>query len=287
MRKKLEEYYDYLGGEGGYSKNTVAAYKNDLNQFMKWLEQRNKIYRSWEAVNPGDIMEYVFFLRKREYAPATKARKVAAVNRFFNHLAEWEEILENPAAEVEAPKVQKYKPKVLPRESVHRLLAVTKEAKTPKELRDRAMLEMLYGSGLRVTELVNLHVDDIDIANWNVRCQGRHGSSDRIVPLSPPAVHAIQEYLEKGRNELILDEDESLLFLNMRGNVLTRQGLWLIIKHYVEQAGISEAVTPHTLRHSFAVHRLNQGSDLTEVQELLGHLNLSSTLVYTSTEDLT
>ncbi len=285
MRTRIEEYLTFLLEEEKYSSNTVAAYRNDLVQFVQWLDEQGRTPASWGGIQSDDISEFLFFLRAREYAPSTIARKMAAVKSFCKHLVEREEMTTNPTEDVDSPRVQKQSPEGLSRESITRLMAAPASLKNTKGVRDRAMLELLYGTGLRVSELVNLGVDDLDQERWTIRC-GK-GASARTVPVSVRAMGALNDYLtqDNGRVSLAADGEEASLFLNMRGGQLTRQGLWLIIKHYVEQAGIEEDVTPHTLRHAFAIHHLRESTGrveerLVELQELLGHANISTTQIY-------
>jgi integrase/recombinase XerD len=278
MRERMEAYLTYLIEEEGYSQNTIAAYRNDLGQFIQWMESRDGSVDQWAVIRPEDMLAFLFFLREREYAASTVARKMAALKSFFKYLVECEEILEDPCEDLDTPKVKKNTPQALSRDGVARLIAEPARLKNNKGLRDRAMLELLYATGLRVSELVNLAVGDLDLQQWTLRCGS--GQNQRVVPISARAVGALNEYMEQGRGQLVRDEEEQTLFLNMRGGQLTRQGLWLIIKYYVERAGIEGDVTPHTLRHSFAIHRLSEGSELSEVQELLGHANISTTQVY-------
>lgn len=278
MRERVESYLTYLSREEDYSDNTIAAYRNDLNQFCEWLETQGRMGCGWGNIAPEEITAYLFYMREREYAPATIARKMAALKSFFHHLVEHEEILESPTSEVDGPRVKKSTPQALSREKIARLMAEPARLKNAKGLRDHAMLELLYATGMRVSELVNLAVEDVNLQKFSLHC-GR-GQNERVIPIPVRAAGALSTYLEKGRGQLTSDEEEQTLFLNMRGSKLTRQGLWLIIKQYVEQAGIKGDVTPHTLRHSFAIHHLNEGKELSEVQELLGHANISTTQVY-------
>lgn len=277
MRERIEAYLTYLSDEEKYSANTTAAYRNDLGQFVQWLQEQGYATGGWASITSEHVTEFLFFLREREYAPSTIARKMAAVKSFFHHLVEREEMVDDPTEKVDSPKVKKFAPQALSRDGIVRLMAEPARLKSMKGLRDRAMLELLYSTGLRVSELVNLTVPDVNIEQWTVRCGT--GANARVIPVSPRAMGALTEYLEKGRAELARPED-GMLFVNMRGGQLTRQGLWLIIKHYVEQAGIKVQVTPHTLRHSFAIHRLKEGSEMSELQELLGHANISTTQAY-------
>jgi len=209
---------------------------------------------------------------------------VAAVKSFFKFLEDIGQISTNPAKELETPRAEKHLPATISAEDVDRLLAAPSDD-TPAGLRDRAMLELLYATGLRVSELVSLNVNDVDLDEGTVRCMGK-GKKERVLPLYEKARYALYRYLEHGRPQLLgKDNRQDALFLNRRGTRLTRQGLWLIIKRYVEQIGITQNVTPHTLRHSFATHMLRGGADLREVQQMLGHANITTTQIYTQVSD--
>ncbi|MGH2542974.1 MAG: tyrosine-type recombinase/integrase, partial [Ardenticatenaceae bacterium] len=228
MRERIDKYLRHLLEKKRYSQNTIAAYRNDLGQFVEWLEAEGRAGGSWASVTGQDIAAYLFFLREREYAPSTVARKMAAVKSFCHHLMDQEELHEDPTEDVDTPKVKKYAPTALSDEDVRRLLAEPARLENSKGLRDRAMLEMLYGTGLRVSELVSLMLDDLDLERWLVRCGS--GQNERVVPVSVRAMGALTAYLnhESGRAKLARNEEEHTLFLNLRGNQLTRQGLWLI-----------------------------------------------------------
>lgn len=281
MQEQIQNFLDFLENEKGYADNTIAAYRNDLTQFLRYLEQQDHQYSSWAEVDKNTIINYVLNLKEREYTSSTVARKVAAIKSFFHYLMAEKVIVDDPTATLDSPKVKKRLPKAISREDIERLLAATAEGKSAKSQRDHALLEMLYASGMRVTELVSLDVSDVNLASGTVRVRGKKASSkERIIPVGDRALDALQTYLNKGRMQLVRDPEERALFLNHRGQRLTRQGLWLIIKHYVDEVGISEDVTPHTLRHSFAAHKLSQGKSLQDIQKLLGHANISTTQVY-------
>jgi integrase/recombinase XerD len=281
MDEQLLAFLDYLQEEYNYSNNTTAAYKNDLNQFVSFLNNgRYGHIHSWNEVSPEIVHAYVEYMKGQPYASSSVARKVAAVKSFFNYLHEQNEIDENPTTQVDSPKVKKRLPQTLTFEEVDRLLAAPAQKRTPKNLRDTALLNVLYSTGMRVTEVVSLQIEDIDLEHSMLFCPGKEDSS-RELPFDDHTRQILSMYLEEGRPYLVKDKDEKALFLNHRGQQLTRQGLWLIIKAYAKQADLKASVTPHTLRHSFAAHKLNSGSDLQEVQKLLGHANISTTQIYT------
>jgi integrase/recombinase XerD len=280
MQDQIQDFLNFLDTEKGYADNTIAAYRNDLTQFLRYLEQQER-NSTWAEVDKDTIINYVLNLKEREYTSSTVARKVAAIKSFFHYLMAEKIVIDDPTATLDSPKVKKRLPKAISREDIERLLAAPAQGTSAKSQRDHALLEMLYASGMRVTELVSLDVDDVNLASGSVRVRGKKASSkERIIPVGDRALEALRTYVNKGRMQLMRDPDERALFLNHRGQRLTRQGLWLIIKHYVDEVGISEDVTPHTLRHSFAAHKLSQGKSLQDIQKLLGHANISTTQVY-------
>jgi integrase/recombinase XerD len=284
MQENIQEFLDYLVAEKGCSGNTVSAYRNDLSQFLEFVVQTGQMSAEsgWAGVTREHLIDYILALKDREYASATVARKVAAVKSFCHFLLRTGIITADPASELDSPKVKKRLPQTLSPEDVNALLEITlRHGETPKGLRDRALLEMLYATGMRVSEVATLTVDDLDLESGTVRCLGK-GSKERVMPLYPEAIATIETYLRRGRTELLpAGSREKALFLNPRGEQLTRQGLWLIIKRYARDLGIADRVTPHTLRHSFATHMLNGGAGLREVQKLLGHANIATTQIYT------
>jgi integrase/recombinase XerD len=282
MQKKVDEFLTSIEVEKGYSENTRVAYKNDLAQFLNFLKtQADPSITSWSEVNKGQMVAYILHLKTvREYASTTVARKVAAIKSFFHFLVAEGFITDDPTATLDSPRVRKYLPRAISQEDVEKLLEAASKRETPRGLRDRAILELLYATGMRVSELVALNVGDMDLASASVRCFGK-GGRERVIPIYQRAVESVEAYLTQGRIHLLRDSEEKALFLNQRGQRLTRQGLWLIVKGYVKEAGLNVQVTPHTLRHSFATHMLRGGADLRNVQELLGHANIATTQVYT------
>lgn len=293
MDKKIQEFLNFLTTEKGFSANTLVAYQNDLRQFCDFLlgqilggeqpiaeEEAGQI--NWSTVSRPQIVSFVLHTKEKEYAPATVARKIAAIRSFFHFLLAEGQVKDDPTATLDSPKVGKNLPKPISTEEVALLLAqpLKGEKITPEAMRDAAMMGLLYASGMRVSELVALDVDDMNVAAGYVRCLGK-GGKERINPVAAQTLETIKGYLEQGRPKLVHAPDQTALFLNHRGDRLTRQGFWLILKEYARKAGIAKNITPHTLRHSFATHMLNNGADLRTVQELLGHANIATTQVYT------
>ena len=279
MKEQIEKFLKHITEVKGYSSNTLAAYNNDLTQFLSFLRGR---IDGWEQVNRQIIIDYIMSMKSdQEYASSTVARKVAAIKSFFHYMLDKGELEDDPTATLDSPKVRKRLPKAIAAKDLERLLSEPAKEQTPKALRDRALMEVLYATGLRVTELVSLDVDDVNLASATLRIVRPKDKAERIVPIHERALEPLHDYLERGRMQLMRDPEESALFLNHRGRRLTRQGLWLIVKHYVREVGITEDVTPHTLRHTFAAHLVEKKADLEYVQELLGHANISTTQVYT------
>jgi integrase/recombinase XerD len=282
MEEKIQDFLGFLDSEKGYADNTIAAYRNDLTQFLRYLEgKRDSDLSTWAEIDKDTIIDYVLNLKEREYTSSTVARKVAAIKSFFHYLMAQRVITDDPTATLDSPKVKKRLPKAISRDDIEQLLAAPAKGASAKAQRDHALLELLYASGMRVTELVSLDISDVNLASGTVRVRGKKISGkERVIPIGDRALEALRAYLNRGRLQLVREPEERALFLNHRGQRLTRQGLWLIIKHYVDEVGISEDVTPHTLRHSFAAHKLSQGKSLQDIQKLLGHANISTTQVY-------
>jgi integrase/recombinase XerD len=279
----VTEFLEFLSVEKGASGNTIAAYRNDLGQLEDFIAgKRNGHLIQWPLVNQNQVMEYILHLKSQSYAEATVARKVAAVKSFFSFLQAEGKLKANPTEQLASPKVGKMLPKPLSVQEIDELLEQPARRSTPEGKRDRAMLELMYATGLRVTELVSLDVSDVQLEGEKpyVRLVGK-GNRERQIPLLDQPVQELSEYIRFARPRLVGERDETALFVNRRGERLTRQGFWLILKGYAGEAGIRGRVTPHTLRHSFATHMLRGGMDIHKVQELLGHANISTTQVYT------
>jgi len=285
MDDSVANFLSALSMEKGSPNNTLDAYRNDLSQFAAFVREQTAKSDGpqlvWEVVDRSLLLNYLVNLRERSYAPATMARKVAAVKSFFNFLVAEGTLEKNPAEGISGPKVGKSLPRAISVDEVGRLLEQPDRLSTPGGKRDKAMLELLYATGMRVTELVSLNVRDVNLRAGFVRCFGK-GSKERIIPIHNKAIRAVKSYLDDVRARLLGATGETALFLNRRGQRLTRQGFWLILKGYAKKAAIEAEITPHVLRHSIATHLLHSGKmNLRELQELLGHANISTTQVYT------
>jgi len=285
MDDGIASFLSALSVEKGSPNNTLDAYRNDLSQFAAFVReqtaQSDGPQTGWEVVDRSLLLNYLVNLKERSYAPATMARKVAAVKSFFNFLVAEGKLGKNPAEGITGPKVGKSLPRAITVAEVEKLLEQPDKRSTPEGKRDKAMLELLYATGMRVTELVSLDVRDVNLRAGFVRCFGK-GSKERIIPIHSKAIRAVKSYLDDVRTRLLGAAGETALFLNRRGQRLTRQGFWLILKGYTKKAGIQADITPHVLRHSIATHLLHSGKmNLRELQELLGHANISTTQVYT------
>jgi len=283
VREEIDRFLVYLVTERGFSDNTIAAYRNDLSQLARFVEEetgkQGKV-PSWANFSRQEMLAHLLTLQERQYAETTRARKVAAARSFFKFLESEGIIKEDPTRNMESLNVGRSLPRPISINQVRTLLEQPTRQSTPEAKRDSAMLQLLYASGMRVSELVSLNVEDIDTGSGSVRCFGK-GHKERIIPIHPRAASVVDEYIREGRLRLLRRDNETALFLNHRGERLTRQGFWQILKEYAKSAGLEGEVTPHTLRHSFATHMLSGGADLRAVQELLGHANISTTQVYT------
>jgi integrase/recombinase XerD len=275
FQQQIDNFLQYIAAERGFSINTAGAYRNDLTQFAGFLQDTGR--DGWDLDREA-LQRYRSFLYERRYADTTVARKIAAI-RSFLHFLEAEGVVDSDLTEhLESPRVGKYLPHSIAEDDVEFLLAMP-STDNPAGLRDRAMLRMLWATGMRVSELISLDIEHVDMTTDTVRCTGK-GSKERQIPFGLKARGALVQYLEDGRPALIRKAVERAVFLNHHGERLTRQGFWLILKSYARRAGI-DRISPHTLRHSFATHLLNNEAELRVVQELLGHSNISTTQIYT------
>ena len=283
MEESVRNFLVYLTTVKGFSNNTTEAYRNDLGQLTSYVATRlgsSEDRIDWKRVDRDTLLDYVVRLKERQYAPTTIARKVAAFKSFFSYMAGEEMLPSDPTEGLSSPRVGRSLPNPLSIEQVEALLEQPRRSTAPEARRSGAMLELLYATGMRVTELVSLDISDVNLDEGYVRCRGK-GFKERIIPIYPEAIRALRTYMEGARLALRRRRDEQALFLNRRGDRLTRQGFWLILKNFARQAGIDANITPHTLRHSFATHLLRGGAALRHVQELLGHASISTTQVYT------
>jgi integrase/recombinase XerD len=279
---QIDNFLDHIASERGFSPNTAGAYKNDLRQFLEFLRERLGDDREPEvdAIDPDVLQAYQVWLWQRRYADTTMARKIAALRSFLNFLRSDGVLDQDVALHLDSPRVGKYLPHAISEQQVEDLLA-TPKGDGPIGLRDISMLRMLWATGMRVSELASLDLSSVDVETDTVRCLGK-GGKERAIPFGLAAKAGLVRYLDDGRPYLcrLSGTEQPALYLNHHGERLTRQGFWLILKAYAKAAGV-EHISPHTLRHSFATHLLNNNADLRVVQELLGHSNISTTQIYT------
>lgn len=276
MRKDVGTFLEYLADSKGCSQNTLAAYSNDLNQLMTFIETN----KGDGAIDSNDelMKGYLFNLRDRRYSSATVARKIASAKSFFKFMVDVGKSKNNPTRGLLSPRVKRRSPSVLSPSEFRRLLAESAKLSTPEAKRDKVMLELLYATGLRVSELISLDTKDINSEQRYLYCS--HGNSKRRIPFDSYIAKLLRDFINGARFELLYDEGEKALFLNRLGKRLTRQGFWEIVKNYASKAGLGGKVTPRILRHSFAACKLQTGAELRDVQQLLGHVYISSTKVY-------
>ena len=282
MQNNVDGFLDYMTVERGVSPNTLAAYRSDLNQLVEYLTTNhfNGNGSGWERVDEDMMTQYLLHLHALEYSDTTRARKVASSKSLFNFLLDEGIVSRDPTENISSPRIGRSLPDTLSVEEVGDLLDSASQQGTQDGCRDRAMFELLYASGLRVTELVSLNLADLDLEQGSVRCLGK-GGKERVIPVHAGAIAVLRSYIDEARPSLIKNRSERSLFLNRRGQRLSRQGFWLILKAHAKRAGITKKITPHTLRHSFATHLLQGGAPLRHVQELLGHSSITTTQVYT------
>lgn len=277
MERELEEFYTYLLVERGLADNTIAAYRRDLAHFTEYLN--NLEINDWTEVDKYCVHNYMQQLEIENLRSSSRARKSAALKSFFKYLYLEKTIPHNLAEEIETPKKEKSLPKYLTIEEIDRLLDAPK-VKTLNGCRDKAMLETLYATGMRVSELVELKISQVNTEMAYVRCIGK-GNKERLVPLGQAAIEALDYYTEHCRRKIANYWQSDYLFLNKQGDKMTRQGFWKNLKKYGRLAGITSPLTPHVLRHSFATHLLQNGADLRAIQEMLGHVDIATTQIYT------
>ncbi len=286
MEEDIKSFLNYLVSEKKYSKNTLAAYRNDLGQLADYVKSQDSVSGpdfSGSKLNAQILSGYLQSLKVRKYTPSTMARKIAAAKSFLKFMVNRGRLRSDLTPNLASPQVSKPLPRPLSVTEVRRLLSEPAKQSTVDAKRDKTMLELLYATGLRASELMALNVRDVDTKRNTVRCIGQ-GSKIRVVPIDTPVSRLVKEYIDVVRPELLNDEKEIALFLNRRGERLTRQGFWQIVQGYADRVELSGKVTPRSLRHSFAAHKLKSGADLQSVQELLGHAHISTTRAYTQVE---
>jgi integrase/recombinase XerD len=272
----LEQFYHHLTAERGLAALTLESYAHDLQDFREYLFTLTRT--AWEEVSLEDLQNYLAALEARGLSARSRARRLSALRMFFRFLLREEKLSANPVELLDSPRLPLKLPKVLGEQEVALLLSATDPA-TPWGQRDGALLEVLYATGLRVSELVGLTLKQVDLRRGVVRVRGK-GNKERVVPLVSQAVEKLQLYLSQGRAKMLQGKDSPFLFLNRRGGPLSRQGFWKILKQYALKAGVRD-LSPHTLRHSFATHLLSRGANLRVLQLLLGHADLATTQIYT------
>ena len=280
MEKQLKQFLKFLENDKKASNNTIQSYKRDLEQYKNYLKNHNLKYNK---VKEKEIKEYLDYLVKEENKKAsTISRMIASIRSFYQYEIKNKKITTNPIENLQSPKVEKKVPCILTTEEVDLLLKQPTNVDL-KGIRDKAMLEFAYATGMRVTEIISLDVEDVNLEQGYVVCKSKNKA--REIPLGRMALESVKEYLHKSREILVKSDKETALFVNINGKRLTRQGFWKIIKYYQEQAHIDKDITPHTLRHSFATHLLQNGADLKAIQTMLGHSDISSTQVYMQFQD--
>lgn len=275
METLVQKFIHFLERDKRLSLNTLQSYRRDIEQYVTYLRDLN--LNNISTTNKTTVIAYLLHLQKKGRATSTISRNLASIRSFYQYIAKSKIIDHDPTAELESPKVEKKLPQILSTQEVELLLEQPKCVDL-KGYRDKAMLELLYATGIRVSELISLDVADINLEMGFIKCN--KGSRERMIPIGSISIAALHDYLNKSRSLLIQNSDEKALFVNINGKRLTRQGFWKIIKQYKNQAKINKDITPHTLRHSFAAHLLENGADLRSIQEMLGHSDISSTQVY-------
>ncbi len=279
MEKDIKNFLEFIKTNKKLSKNTLESYQRDIIQYREHVEKNNINYLK---VNNEDILNYLKYLKELNKKPSTISRHLASIRLFYQYLLKNKKIKEDPTKGIQSPKIEKKAPSILSSQEVS-LLLEQPNGEDLKSIRDKAMLEIAYATGMRVTEIISLNVEDIDLNASSVTC--KNANKQRIIPLGKMSLNALKEYMSTARPNLIKDENEKALFVNINGRRLTRQGFWKIIKYYKEQAHITKEITPHILRHSFATHLLQNGADLKSIQTMLGHSDISSTQIYIQFQD--
>ena len=277
MESEIHDFISYLNETKKSSSNTEISYERDLRKMARFLEDRG--IREAKAVRELDLEGYLDYMERGEFASSTISRSVASIRAFFQYQMKVNGMEKDPSDNLRPPKVEKKMPEILSIQEVD-LLLLQPDLNTPKGIRDKAMLELLYATGMRVSELIHLQVDEVNLQLGYVTC--KEHEKERIIPIGNVSRDALILYMDKARDTFVKDSKEKTLFTNCSGKAMSRQGFWKVLKGYADAAGIKRDITPHTLRHSFAVHMLQNGADIKSVQEMLGHSDISTTQIYLS-----
>ena len=275
MQKEIDSFISYLHNVKQSSTNTQMSYQRDLKKFATFCEDRG--ITSVSILKAQDLEAYVNVMGEEQFKPATVSRNIASLKAWVHFLQEEGILEEDISSTLKVPKIEKKVPEIMTMNEVGTLLDQP-SSDNPKEIRDKAMLELLYATGIRVTELISLSLEDLNLQMNYITC--KDGSKERMIPFGPKARMALLRYIESAREKMILDSKSNILFVNCSGKAMSRQGFWKLIKYYAKKAGITADITPHTLRHSFAAHLVENGADLKSVQEMLGHSDISTTQIY-------
>ncbi|NLL76951.1 MAG: site-specific tyrosine recombinase XerD [Clostridiales bacterium] len=275
MEKEIYLFISYLHNVKKTSENTEMSYKRDLTKVKRFMEEQGVV--DVRKVTATNLNSYILYLEKNNFKAATVSRNIASIKAFYHFMYKEGIVKEDISESLKAPKIEKKMPEILSMEEVVRLLEQPK-GNSPKEIRDKAMLELLYATGIRVTELITLKVQDVNLQMGFILC--RDVNKERVIPFGTEARNALIRYLEGARDTMVSTSETDILFANCSGQPMSRQGFWKLIKYYAKKAGITADITPHTLRHSFAAHLVENGADLRSVQEMLGHSDISTTQIY-------
>lgn len=275
MESTITDFIKYLEQMKGASKSTVMSYQRDLKKLFAFL--RSKGIGQLTDVTSTSLNSYVLFLEREGFSAATVSRHIASMKSYFHYMFRHHRVMEDPSETIRAPHIEKKEPEILTRQEVRDFLEAP-VCDTPKGCRDKAMLELLYATGMRVSELLAVQVGDVNLEMNYIVC--RDGAKERVIPFGEGVKRALQHYADDMRGELLKEKESSYFFVNCSGGVMSRQGFWKLIKQYAGKARIIKDITPHTLRHSFAVHLVQNGTELKAVQEILGHSDISTTQMY-------
>ncbi|NBJ93808.1 site-specific tyrosine recombinase XerD [Parablautia muri] len=275
METEINSFIIYLHNVKKTSENTVLSYRRDLVKVKRYLEEQG--IKDVRKITSTNLNSYILYLEKNKFSAATISRNIASLKAFYHYMYREGIVNTDAAEELHAPKIEKKMPEILSAQDVIKLLEQP-VGDSPKEIRDKAMLELLYATGIRVSELTNLMVNDVNLQVGYILC--RDGEKERVIPFGSEAKNALMRYLEKTRMDMISGGESEYLFVNCSGQPMSRQGFWKLLKYYAKKAGITADITPHTLRHCFAAHLVENGADLRSVQEMLGHSDISTTQIY-------